>query len=690
MLKKRFLFATLVVLSVVTLFTYLTADGSHVFGAGVKRTWITVDYNELKTMQDLAARDGRTLSPKIVDVENGIAVVRATDDEISLISEHAHKGLHKCAGFTAHTDKADALMSIKNIGKQQNATAITYTIDNSAAVNPIISDLTAGNIMSTISSLSTGFNTRYYNSPTGLQSATWIKDKWTALANGRSDITVEFFNHTWQQPSVIMTIQGTTAPSEVVVLGAHQDSIRSGCSGSTTCQTLTAPGADDDASGVASLTEVIRVAMAKNYRPAKTVKFMAYAGEEAGLLGSKAIATSYQASGVNVIGALQLDMTDYKAAGTDIAMVTDYTNADQNTFVRNLAATYLPSLVVTNTTCGYSCSDHYSWTNKGYAASFPFEAPLGSDNPYIHTANDTIANSDSTGAHALKFSKLAAAYMAELAKGSLVIVDNFSKPVADFDGDGRSDLSVFRPSTATWHLQRSTSGYAAAQFGLSTDKLVPGDFDGDGKADIAVFRDGTWYSILSQTSSFSAVNFGLAGDIPTSKDFDGDGKADMTVFRNGTWYLLKSNGAQFSAIQFGLSSDVPVAADFDGDGKADPAVFRSGTWYILGSTAGFSAIQFGISTDRPVPADYDGDGKADAAVYRDGTWYIQRSTSGFMAMQFGLTTDTPSPGDYDGDGKADPSVYRGGTWYLQRSTAGFASAAFGESADKPVPAAYIP
>src|SRR5690606_3501768 len=158
---------------------------------------------------------------------------------------------------------------------------------------------------------------------------------------------------TWLQPSIIMTIPGTTNPSEVVILGGHQDSIRSGCSASTTCLTLPAPGADDDASGIASLTEVIRVAMANNYHPAKTVKFMAYAAEEAGLLGSKAIAMNYQNAGVNVVGVFQLDMTNYKAPSTDIAIITDHTDPDQNQFVRDLASTYLPTLAVVNTQCGY-------------------------------------------------------------------------------------------------------------------------------------------------------------------------------------------------------------------------------------------------------------------------------------------------------------------------------------------------
>ncbi|KXJ98428.1 MAG: IPT/TIG domain, FG-GAP repeat-containing protein [Acidobacteria bacterium OLB17] len=692
MFKNRTILLLAIAVAVVGVLGTVISERTKAAAATPHLSWITVDVNELKTMQVFAAMDGRFLSPEIVTVKNGIAVLRVTDEEISLISEHAHKALHKCAGFMGHTDEQDALDTIDRVTSPRTP-AVTgqYTIDNAATVQPLISSLTASNIVSTITSLSS-FTTRYYNSPTGVDSAFWIKDTWTALAAGRSDVTVEYFNHTWAQPSIIMTIQGTTSPLEVVILGAHQDSTRLGCSPSTTCQTLVAPGADDDASGIASLTEVIRSAMANNYHPAKTVKFMAYAAEEGGLLGSKAIATSYQNTGVNVVGVLQLDMTNYKAPSTDIAMITDHTNADQNQFVRNLAATYQPSLVVSDTQCGYSCSDHASWDSRGYAASFPFEAPMGSDNPFIHTANDTLANSDPTGNHALKFSKLAASYMAELAKGTLVPQASPGEKFADFDGDGKTDISVFRPSNTVWYLQRSQAGFQASQFGISTDAPVPADYDGDSKADIAVYRDGIWYSMLSATSTVNITSFGLAGDKPQPKDFDGDGKADKAVYRVGTWYVLKSNGSQFYAAQFGLADDIAAASDYDGDGKADLAVFRpsSGTWYVLGSTSGFSARQFGISTDKPVPADYDGDGKTDLAVYRDGIWYLQRSTAGFTAFQFGLAADVPAAGDYDGDGKADAGVYRDGTWYLLRSTAGFAAVSFGLPGDKPLPSTYVP
>jgi len=276
----------------------------------------------------------------------------------------------------------------------------------------------------------------------------------------------------------------------------------------------------------------------------------------------------------------------------------------------------------------------------------------------------------------------------------------------DFDGDGKTDLSVFHPTDtpgAPDFSLRNSSNINVVQntpWGSVGDRAAIADFDGDGKADIAVFRpsEGNWYALRSSDSAVIALHFGLNGDKPVPADYDGDGKADIAVFRpsDGNWYYLRSSDGQFFGGHWGATGDIPVQEDYDNDGKNDLAVFRpaDGAWYILGSTQGFFAQHFGLGSDRPVAGDYDGDGRSDFTVFRpsDGIWYLLRSTSGFQAMPFGLGSDLPIQVDMDGDGVRDIAVHRAdnSAWFHLRSSDGnFNAGNFGSASDTPLPSIYV-
>ncbi len=275
---------------------------------------------------------------------------------------------------------------------------------------------------------------------------------------------------------------------------------------------------------------------------------------------------------------------------------------------------------------------------------------------------------------------------------------------ADFDGDGRSDLSIFRPSDGSWWVNRSTAGVRAQTWGIGTDIPVPGDYDGDTKTDFAVWRGNdaggsSYYIFNSATSTVTTGRWGSPNDIPIVGDYDGDSKADLTVWRptDTRWYTYFSSGTGISVQQFGSAGDVPMSMDNDGDGRTNLAVFRpsQGNWYIARHTGipsqNFTAVSFGLSTDSPVPADYDGDNKDDIAVFRNGGWFILRSSNSQVRIEnWGLAGDIPVPGDYDGDGVDDIGVYRGGVWYAFQSTSGIGIRGFGLATDQPIPKKYIP
>jgi hypothetical protein len=296
---------------------------------------------------------------------------------------------------------------------------------------------------------------------------------------------------------------------------------------------------------------------------------------------------------------------------------------------------------------------------------------------------------------------------------SLTNPNVFRNRRADFDGDNKTDVSVWRPADHNWYILQSGSGNSLRTVvdwgnGDLGDVAVPGDYDGDNKTDTAVYRpsENNWYIIRSSTNTPTVVYWGAAGDIPVPGDYDGDGKTDVAVWRpsSGNWHIIGSLiGVQTR--QWGISTDIPVPNfDSDGDAKADQVVVRvsngNAVWYIRpsnGVAPNTVTVAWGNSGDRLVPADYDGDGKTDVAVFRpsEGNWYIRNSTGTVTFRGFGNGTELPVPGDYDGDNRYDIAVWRAseGNWYVLNSGNGtpFVTVTnLGLVGDVPVPYAYLP
>lgn len=380
--------------------------------------WITIPSDAFELAREVLPRgaDGEALA-RMAETD-GVILTQLRESELDILTGAIHDRFGRCGGYVFHPSAEDGYAQLSRVAMANRTPegALPFVIDQPDWVVPLAAELDGTELLATITSLSTDFPNRYHAHPSGLAAAEWIRDLWAGYAASRPEVTVELVAHNpttvTPQPSVRLVIPGSTLADEVVVLGAHLDSTRSssGCSSNPSC---IAPGADDDASGIATLSEVLRVVLASGFQPQRTVWVIGYAAEEVGLRGSNAIATAASNSSTNVVAALQQDMTGFKGSAEDIWFITDFTNAALTTFLQQLLATYWPATTWSTTQCNYGCSDHASWHNRGYPAAFAFESKFGQHNTAIHQAADTVATLGNSAVHALKFARLALAFLIE-------------------------------------------------------------------------------------------------------------------------------------------------------------------------------------------------------------------------------------------------------------------------------------
>jgi leucyl aminopeptidase len=329
--------------------------------------------------------------------------------EAMTFSEMSH-GEGRCGGFMDLTDQKPLLESLPLKVDFFKLSLEDRPLTQGDYLSSALPLLDMGRARSVVESLS-AFKNRYYRSAHGVKSANWIADQFRGRARNRSDVKVELYAHSWEQPSVIAMIEGQGPhKNEIVVIGGHQDSINQSSFGS---REMVAPGADDNASGIATVLEVFQVLIQSGFRPDRTLAFMAYAGEEVGLLGSQDIANAYRNSKKSVVAVMQLDMTGFPGAGNQVVFMTDHVSPELTKFSQKLMDTYVKVRWSTDR-CGYACSDHASWTRAGYPSVMPFEATMSTDNKAIHTTQDLITKLDFN--HTSAFARLGLSFMAELSK----------------------------------------------------------------------------------------------------------------------------------------------------------------------------------------------------------------------------------------------------------------------------------
>jgi hypothetical protein len=367
-------------------------------------------------------------------------------------------------------------------------------------------------------------------------------------------------------------------------------------------------------------------------------------------------------------------------------------------------------------------------TNPVPAGTYRTTAPgqAGQTNPAPVTSLNTtfggMTPAAANGTWTLSFRDAASADIGTVTAASLTVnptgvVVPVDAPV-DINGDGKTDYVVVRNvgggpnGQIRWfyNINGSVNPTVALDWGLSNDFYVPEDFDGDGKDDITVWRPGAatvaaFYILNSATNTARVEAFGQTGDDPTViGDYGGDDKADLAVYRPGavagqqsTWFYRTTPGGAVNYVPWGIFGDFESPGDYNGDGKYDFCVQRNsggqGQFWLMLSTGAQSTTIFGLSSDVVVPGDWDGDGKTDIATARAAgaaiQWqYLSSLNSSINYYTFGNATgDFIAQGQYDGDNKTDPAVWDQATGQFQSYNTTNGGATFfqlGSNGDYPV------
>lgn len=359
--------------------------------------------SDLFTQEELAEK-------RLIDKGDGV-IHSMTMAEAMKLSEKAHES-GRCGGFFDVTNQPQVSREALPFVEMFRLDLADRPMTQQSYLADSIGRLDTQRMFKTVTDLS-AFKNRFYKSEHGVKAAKFIAEMFKTAAKNRSDVKVELFAHKdWAQPSVIATIQGQGPnKNEIVVIGGHLDSINQRAIFSK--ENAAAPGADDNASGIATIYEAYRVLLETGFKPNRTLMFMGYAAEEVGLLGSQEIANRFKQDKKSVVAVAQFDMTGFPGAGDQVVFMTDFTNPELTKFSQKLMDTYVKAKWSTDK-CGYACSDHASWTKAGYSSIMPFEATMKADNKDIHTPEDLIGKIDFN--HSLHFAKLALSFMAELSQ----------------------------------------------------------------------------------------------------------------------------------------------------------------------------------------------------------------------------------------------------------------------------------
>ena len=315
---------------------------------------------------------------------------------------------------------------------------------------------------------------RMWNSENAFTASDWIAGRMQAL--GLEVEQQPFYANTWlgsgeAAPNVIGIQRGTLYPDTYVVCGSHFDSFSwAAYSGGL------APGADDNATGVASVLESARIMT--QYEFEYSVIYCAYGCEEMGLYGSEAYASRCQEQGMDIIGYFNNDMNGYLNPGDPIHIDCIYPNSVEpiGTYYMNVGSVYYPELPIRHVNFNEGDSDHTSFNNHGYMGIYPFE-DYQNYSPYIHTVNDLIGTSVNSFEMSQQYCQMNIACLAEIANPVGETPQVYCNPVRNF----RIDYPTKEMGLVIllWEAPEEGSTGELEHFNVYRDNALIATLDGD-------------------------------------------------------------------------------------------------------------------------------------------------------------------------------------------------------------------
>ena len=383
---------------------------------------------------------------------------------------------------TAVPYKNDGSVAIFN--KNASLPKLNRDFPQVTEVNPLIREMldqvNQDSLEATVQHLQ-DYGHRLWNSDNAYAASDWIASRMEAL--GLEVEQQPFYADTWlgadsAAPNVIGIQRGTFYPDTYVVCGSHFDSF----SWENMYFGGTAPGADDNATGVASVLESARI-MTK-YAFEYSIIYCAYGCEEMGLYGSEAFASRCQEQGMDIIGYFNNDMNGY-LYGDQIHIDCIYPNSVEpiGTYYMNVGSVYYPELPIRHVNFDEGDSDHTSFNNHGYMGIYPFE-DYQNYSPYIHSSNDLIGTSVNSFEMSQQYCQMNIACLAEIAKPDIDVVG---------ENEYNATLVYPNPSNGTFNLNLGEGQWKVEVYDITGRKVYENRLDGLSILDLGSCQKGLYF-----------------------------------------------------------------------------------------------------------------------------------------------------------------------------------------------------